>query len=65
MPTGHTIYHLPDPFIPILLLKMAVDSSTVVNLDEVKVSIVEILVGILHVVHPKSGTQTIQILVVA
>ncbi len=43
---------MTNPFVAILLIEVEVKAPTVVNLDKVEVPIVEVLVRVLHVVHP-------------
>ena len=52
MPPGHAVNHMTNPFVAFLFVEVEVKAPAVVNLDEVEVPVVEVLVRVLHVVHP-------------
>ena len=63
--TGHAVYDFPDACVALGLIQPEVAAAAVVYLDEVEVPFVEIPLRVGNIVSVKSGSESVQVVVVA
>ena len=63
--SGHAVDDLPDAGVAFLHVHTQVTAAAVVNLYEIEIPLVEIPFGVLNLVLPQSGSQAVEVVVVA